>query len=98
MSQWTRARVKQWTWRENQALSRKVFGFVSGMAFTFGPESRSPLGRNTVRLPTGIAFGIGRIYQFMSLIHLRELCGTNSVTICHRFNSTHKNWRTLPTE
>jgi hypothetical protein len=42
---------------------RKVFGFVTGMAFTFAPESRSPSSRNAVRLPTGIAFGIDRIYQ-----------------------------------
>jgi len=43
---------------------RKVFGFVTGMAFTFAPESRSPSGRNAVRLPTGIAFGIDRIYHW----------------------------------
>jgi hypothetical protein len=40
-----------------------VFGFVTGMAFTFASESRSPSDRNAVRLPTGIAFGIDRIHQ-----------------------------------
>ena len=42
---------------------RKVFGFVTGMAFTFASESRSPSDRNAVRLPTGIAFGIDRIHH-----------------------------------
>jgi len=45
------------------ARYRKVFGFVTGMAFTFAPESRSPSSRNAVRLPTGIAFGIDRIHH-----------------------------------
>jgi hypothetical protein len=40
-----------------------VFGFVTGMAFTFASESRSPSDRNAVRLPTGIAFGIDRIHH-----------------------------------
>ena len=42
---------------------RKVFGFVTGMAFTFASESRSPSDRNAVRLPTGTAFGFDRIHQ-----------------------------------
>ena len=40
---------------------RKVFGFVTGTAFTLPPESRSPSYRNAVRLPTGITFGFDRI-------------------------------------
>jgi hypothetical protein len=40
---------------------RKVFGFVTGTAFTLPPESRSPSHRNAVHLPTGIAFGFDRI-------------------------------------
>jgi len=40
-----------------------VFGFVTGMAFTFRAESRSPSHRNAVRLPTGTAFGFDRIHQ-----------------------------------
>jgi hypothetical protein len=44
---------------------RKVFGFVTGMAFTFASESRSPSDRNAVRLPTGTAFGFDRIHQSM---------------------------------
>ncbi len=42
---------------------RKVFGFVTGTAFTLPPESRSPSHRNAVHLPTGIAFGFDRIPQ-----------------------------------
>jgi hypothetical protein len=42
---------------------RKVFGFVTGMAFTFRPESCSPSHRNAVRLPTGTAFGFDRIHH-----------------------------------
>jgi hypothetical protein len=42
---------------------RKVFGFVTGMAFTFASESRSPSDRNAVRLPTGTAFGFDRIHH-----------------------------------
>jgi len=40
-----------------------VFGFVTGMAFTFRAESRSPSHRNAVRLPTGTAFGFDRIHH-----------------------------------
>jgi hypothetical protein len=44
---------------------RKVFGFVTGTAFTFRAESRSPSHRNAVRLSTGTPFGFDRINQQM---------------------------------
>jgi hypothetical protein len=46
---------------------QKVFGFVTGMAFTFRAESRSPSHRNAVRLPTGTAFGFHRIHHYEEL-------------------------------
>ena len=51
---------------------RKVFGFVTGTAFTLPPESRSPSHRNAVRLPTGIAFGFDRIPQFAWVVSLER--------------------------
>jgi hypothetical protein len=38
-------------------FTEKVFGFVTGTAFALRAESRSPSHRNTVRLPSGTAFG-----------------------------------------
>jgi hypothetical protein len=38
-------------------FTEKVFGFVTGTAFTLRAESRSPSHRNAVRLPSGTAFG-----------------------------------------
>ena len=42
-------------------FTEKVFGFITGTAFALRAESRSPSHRNTVRLPTGIAFDFTRI-------------------------------------
>jgi hypothetical protein len=52
-------------------ITEKVFGFVTGTAFTLRAESRSPSHRNTVRLPGGIAFGFDRIPQWIEDIRVR---------------------------